>query len=61
MTNREFIEARYILCDEEYVKYCRNEAECYEIERGLKYDRDCWLFNAVDYGLEDDYGEESEP
>ena len=62
MTDREFIEARYILNDAEYLdKVCRDEAEAYEIQKSLSYDNSCWLFDRPNDGLEDDYGEDSLP
>ena len=48
--------------NEEYLdKFCSDEAEAYYIEKDLKYDRDCWLFNRKKYELEDDYDEDSMP
>lgn len=62
MTNRELFESQYLLNDAEYLdKFCSDEAEAYCIEKDLKYDRDCWLFNRKNYELEDSYDEESEP
>ena len=54
---------KYLMDDEWYAKhFCFNEAECYEIEKGLSYDDDLWLFNSKpNYGLEDEYDEESMP
>lgn len=61
MTDRELFESEYILDDREYLKYCNDEAEKYAIEKELAYDDSCWLFNRKNYGLEDEYGEESMP
>ena len=64
MTRDEFFEEQYLLNDVEYLKrFCFDDAEAYSIERELAYDSDCWLFfeKPVNYNLEDDYGEESEP
>lgn len=62
MTSREQFENDYLLNDEKYLYYyCDNEAEKLEIERELRYDNDTWLFNKPNYGLEDDYSEDSLP
>lgn len=63
MTDREYYEEQYVLDDAEYVKTCKDEVEVYFLEKELdSYDRDLWLFeHKPNYGLEDDYGEESEP
>ena len=64
MTKDEFFEQEYILNDRNYLKYyCHDSVEEYFLEKELNaYDRDLWLFESKpDYGLEDDYGEESEP
>nr|WP_278860327.1 hypothetical protein [Catenibacterium mitsuokai] len=63
MTRDEYFESVYLLDDVEYVKrFCFDDAEAYSIERDLQYNDNCWLFEKpVNYGLEDDYGEESEP
>lgn len=62
MTKNEYFEECYVLDDVEYLKrFCSDEAEAYSIERSLAYDNDTWLFNKPNYGLEDDYGEESMP
>lgn len=62
MTKQEIFE-NYLLDDEWYLKHlCFDEAEACELERELAYNNDCWLFESKpNYGLEDDYGEESEP
>ena len=61
MTDREYFEEQYILCDAEYLKFCKNEAECYELEREMAYNDDMWLFNKPSDGLEDHYDEDSMP
>lgn len=63
MTKNEYFESMYIIDDAAYVKYyCTDEAEAYSIEKGLSYNDNLWLFeHKPNYGLEDDYGEESEP
>lgn len=60
MTREEF--EKYLLDDNWYVKhFCFNEAEAYCLEKELAYNHDCWLFERPNYGLEDDYGEDSMP
>lgn len=62
MRKDEFFEQQYIINDAAYLKYyCTNEAEAYEIEKGLSYNDNLWLFNKPSDGLEDCYDEESEP
>lgn len=63
MTSRERFESEYLLDDQKYLEYyCVDEAEAFEIERGLKYDRDLWLFERPrNYYLEDNYDEDSMP
>lgn len=63
MTDREYFEARYIISDEGYLDYCNDPLEKYFLEKEMEreYDDSCWLFNKPSSGLEDDYGEESEP
>lgn len=49
---------KYLIDDKEYLdRYCRNEAEKYELEKELSKQ---WLFD-VTYPLEDDYSEDSLP
>lgn len=58
----EQFEREYLLDDIKYLKYyCVDESEAYCIEKDLKYDRDCWLFNRKNYELEDRYDEDSMP
>ena len=60
----EAFEMEYLVNDINYLKYyCSDEGEAYEIEREMKYDSDCWLFERPtrSYNLEDDYGEDSMP
>lgn len=61
MTEQEMYEQDYIICDSEYVKFCKDEAEKYAIEKELAYNDDYWLFNKPSDGLEDNYGEDSMP
>ena len=62
MTDHEYYEEQYVLDDQQYLKYCTDQAEAYEIERALSYNSDTWLFeNPKNYGLEDDYTEDSVP
>lgn len=61
MTDREMFEQDYILNDVEYIKYCNDPVEIYCLEKELSYDKDTWLFDRPNDGLEDRYDEESEP
>ena len=61
MTDREMFEQDYILNDIEYNKYCNDPAEVYYLEKELSYDKDTWLFDRPNDGLEDRYDEDSMP
>lgn len=63
MTKNEMYEDLYVINDAEYLdRFCKNEAEAYELEKSLSYNADLWLFeHKKNYELEDDYGEESMP
>lgn len=61
MTDREMFEQDYILNDVEYIKYCNDPAEVYYLEKELSYDKDTWLFDRPNDGLEDRYDEDSMP
>ena len=63
MTAKERFEMEYLADDAKYLEYyCTDEAEALSIERELSYDNDLWLFeNKPNYGLEDDYSEDSLP
>ena len=62
MTKQELFEEEYILNDAKYLEICRDEAESYYIEKEMKRDNSCWLFERPrNYQLEDPYDEDSMP